>query len=159
MQSIRDFFCFKVDQYKFALPLSQVERVIQAVEIQKVPDAIPLIQGLIDYHGTVIPVLNFRYRLGLGLQEIHVDHYLLLATTTRRQFFIVVNEVLGVSETVEKTFMTETADMDYELGASGIFRRKDGIFFIYDLEKFIKSDDHILLDKLLTEKLEMDEND
>jgi purine-binding chemotaxis protein CheW len=150
---VKDFFCFAVEHYRFALPLNQVVKVIQAVELQYVPDAPDSLLGLVDYHGTILPVMNFRSHIGVSNMEINVNHYLLLAQTVKRKFFLVVDEVLGVSESTEQNVVSGS-DISVDLHAFGIFRRKDGLFFIYDLELFLSSNDHESLDRILNERIE-----
>jgi purine-binding chemotaxis protein CheW len=153
MQLVKDFFCFSVDQYRFALPLNQVIRVIQAVELQQVPDSPSSLLGLVDYHGTILPVMNFRLHIGVNNDEISPDQFMLLAQTTKRKFFLIVDEVHGVSESSEQAVTTGT-ELSVDLSAYGIFRRKDGLFFIFDLELFLSTEDHANLDRILNERME-----
>lgn len=53
---------FRLDERRYALPLSVVERVIRAVEVTPLPKAPPIVLGAIDVQGRVVPVLNVRRR-------------------------------------------------------------------------------------------------
>jgi len=148
MQQFQEVFCFLVDDHRFVLALHQVERVIHAVAIHPVPDSSPIVYGLVDYHGKVVPVLNFRYRSGLDEKPLGVNDFLILAITSKRKFFIIATDVQGIIEIPGQDIIS-SSDLDSGIGASGVFRRDDGIFFIYDLEKFMTSDEGIELDQVI----------
>ncbi|MFQ5632726.1 MAG: chemotaxis protein CheW, partial [bacterium] len=56
---------FTIDDQQFGLPMSQVERIIRAVEVRPVPEAPDYINGVINMQGRVIPVVNLRKRFRL----------------------------------------------------------------------------------------------
>ena len=57
---------FALDEPRYALPLSAVERVVRAVEITPLPNAPAIIQGAINVQGAIIPVVNIRESFSLA---------------------------------------------------------------------------------------------
>lgn len=148
MQIVREIFCFSVDQLKFAIQLNQIDRVIQSVAIQKVPDSSPLLYGLVDYHGQILPVIDVRYRLGLCEKTLSVDDFFILITTIKRIFIIIATEIHGMIEVPEQEILS-IADLVSGIGMTGVLRRADGIYFIYDFETFVTREEDIILEEVI----------
>lgn len=56
----------RVGEHRFALPVGEVEAVHRAVAVAPLPGAPANVIGAVDVHGTIVPVLDLRRRLGLG---------------------------------------------------------------------------------------------
>jgi len=59
---------FRLDQHHFAVPVEQVWRVAALADFTftRVPGAPAFVEGLINLHGRVIPVIDLKKRLGLA---------------------------------------------------------------------------------------------
>ena len=55
---------FTLNDQEHAFPLSIVESVVRSVEVTRVPNAPALMMGLINYRGSIIPVINARSCFG-----------------------------------------------------------------------------------------------
>lgn len=148
IENTRYLFCFAVDEHRFAVNLNRTERVSESVEIQKVPDSHPLMMGIVNYHGQIVPVLDFRWRLGLKAKEVGVNDYFILFSTSVRKFFIVASEVQGVTEEVEHQINTDIL-INPSKALNGVYHTDDGIYYIYDLEQFISGTENILIEDAL----------
>jgi len=144
---------FRLEGQRYALDLSQVERVVPMVAVSPLPKTPAVVAGVINYRGFVVPVLDLRPRFGFPHREFRLTDHLLLARTTRRMLALPVDEVLGVNEVpVEDTFDPSTL----QPGAgyvTGIAALADGLLFIHDLEALLSMDE----ERRLTEA--MDGND
>jgi purine-binding chemotaxis protein CheW len=87
---------FLLAEQRYALPLRMVERVLPMVAVSPLPQAPPMTLGVINLHGTVIPVVDLRRRFGFPQHEYGLAAHLLLARTTRRTLALPVDEVLDV---------------------------------------------------------------
>lgn len=157
MEENKGCFCFGVDRYKFAIPLKFVDRVIMAVEIKPAPDAFPLLNGFINYHGEVIPVLNFRYKTGLGSEEIKADHYLLLINASKRRAFIIIETLEGVCHEEDEIITPE--QLYISMGASGMLKRDGELYYIYDPDLFFSSEEQLWLDAVAEQHLNDHDHD
>ncbi len=157
MEDKRGCFCFGVDRYKFAIPLNCVDRVIRAVEIKPAPDAFPLLHGFINYHGEIVPVLNFRYKTSLGPEEIKAGHYLLLVTAMKMRVFIIIETLEGVCREEEE--IISPGQLQVSMGASGLMKRDGELYYIYDPDLFFSSEEQLLLDALANQYLTDQEHD
>ena len=89
---------FQLNGHYFALPLEDVERVLRMVAITPVPDAHPLVAGMINLHGKVVPVVELRRVLGQPPKDYSVDERLLVVSSKRCKMAIIVDQVLDVLE-------------------------------------------------------------
>jgi chemotaxis signal transduction protein len=55
-----DLIVFSVGSNKYALDIENIQRIIQASELTNIPNAHPLIDGMLSHEEKVIKVLNFR---------------------------------------------------------------------------------------------------
>ena len=87
-----------LDDRRFTLPVTAVERVLPAIAIHALPDAPAAIAGVIDVQGECIPVLDMRRHLRLPAHDIALTDRLLLAATPRRRLAFFVDAVDGVAD-------------------------------------------------------------
>ena len=140
---------FSLDEPRYALYLSAVERVIQAVEIVPLPKAPDIILGVVNFQGKVIPVIDIRKRFRLPFREISLDDQFIIAKTSKRFVILVVDSVSGVYE-LDKYQIVDTAEVfPYTFYLSGITKIDTNIVLINDLEKFLSLDEEQILDEIL----------
>ena len=146
-----EFFCFKIDNQSLAIPLLTVERVLMATEVLEVPESPPVIHGIIDFHGLIIPVINLRHRLKLPLFPIRISDIFIIVETSKRKMALVADSANDVIVHVE-TDLVRAEDVDPGFKSEGMLRRDDGIVLIYDIEKFLSEQEEavvqIAIDKL-----------
>src|SRR5690606_20705674 len=74
----RDLVIFEIENVRYALPSSDVQEVVRAVAVVPLPKAPPVVEGIIDVRGRVVPVLDLRARFGLPPRvPRHTDHLVL----------------------------------------------------------------------------------
>jgi purine-binding chemotaxis protein CheW len=140
---------FSLDEQRYALRLSSVERTVRMVEITLLPMAPEIVLGVIDCHGRVVPVLNIRQRFGLPERTPGIGDQLILARTTRRSVALVVDAVMDVvalpeGELVEPA--TILPELEY---VEGVARLGDGMVFIHDLDAFLSLEEEQALETAL----------
>jgi purine-binding chemotaxis protein CheW len=156
IENSKYLFCFSVDEYRFAVNLVLTERVCESVEIQQVPGSHPLMMGLVNYHGQIIPALDFRWRLGLPLREFGLNDYFILFSTSVRKFFIVANAVQGVTEVIGHQINTDVL-INSSSALTGVYQTDDGLYYIYDLEQFISGTENILIEESMSNAMNLPE--
>ncbi len=142
-------FHFTIENCKFAIPLSTIDRVIRAVAVTIVPNAPPAIYGVIDYYGVLVPVINLRYRFQLPLQPVRIDDVFIIADSTKRKIALVADKAEGVIYT-KAPEMVNSADVEPGFESAGLLRREDGIIVIYDIEKFLSMQEEIEIRRLIS---------
>ena len=140
---------FLLDDWRYALHLTQVARVVQMVEITPLPNAPPGVQGVVNLQGQVIPVFDIRGRFGLRAHEPGLDDHLIVARTTRRTVGLVADEVSDIADK-RAADVAEASAILPRLGTiEGVLKLEDGLILIHDLERFLSLEEEELLDGAL----------
>jgi purine-binding chemotaxis protein CheW len=58
----RELLIFEIGASRFGLPSADVREVLRAVTIVPLPGAPPIVEGLINVRGRIVPVLDIRRR-------------------------------------------------------------------------------------------------
>lgn len=140
---------FTLDAQLYALPLASVQRVVRMVEVTPLPKAPEIVLGVIDVHGSIIPVMSMRRRFGRPEPEASLNGQLIVADTGTRCVALVVTSVTGVIErTVEEVTEAEKIVPGAQY-VEGISKLEDGIVFIPNVDRFLSKKEDQQLDSLL----------
>lgn len=85
-----------LDAQPYALSLGETEQVLLAAALTPIPEAGPLLMGLLNLRGRIIPVLDIRRRLQLPGRALSAADRIVVTRTRRYRVAIVVDEILGV---------------------------------------------------------------
>jgi purine-binding chemotaxis protein CheW len=140
---------FRLGDQRYALPLAAVERIVRAAEVTRLPDAPPIVLGVLDVQGRIFPVLDIRRRFGQPPREINPADQFLIARTAARTVILVVDETEGVidcssDEIVSLARIAPGAEL-----FPGMIRLSDGLILIHDLERFLSADEARELDEAM----------
>ncbi len=142
---------FLLAEQQYALPLPMVERVLPMVAVSPLPQAPPMTLGVINIHGTVVPVLDLRRRFGFPPHEYGLAAHVLLARTTRRTLALPVDAVLGVKEVAALAVTSPDAVVSGRAPVVGIVALADGLLFIHDLDSLLSYDEEQQLTRAIAE--------
>ncbi len=141
---------FVIEGQRYALHLSDVERVLPMVAVSPLPKAPAITLGVINVHGTVVPVVDIRRRFGFPPRDFDVSSHLLVARTRRRSLALPVDQVLGVNEVGPGAVTSPDAVLPGIGHVAGIVALPDGLLFIHDPDVFLALDE----EERLTEALD-----
>jgi len=145
---LNEILTFVVEKQRFAIPLQTVDRVIRAVAITKLTDSPGFIDGVIDYYGEIVVVINLRKRLGYPFQELNLSDRFIIAKTTNRKIALIVDQVEDVI-LPDSQDLYESKDLDVGLKLLSLLRNDQGIILIYDLENLLSKTEEIQLKELI----------
>ena len=138
---------FALDDQRYALHLSAVERIVRAVEMTPLPKAPEIVIGVINVQGRIIPVFNIRRRFHLPEREIELSDQLIIANTARRTVALVVDTVDGVIERLSEEVTPADQVLPRIEYVEGIVKLENGLVLIHDLDKFLSIDEGTKLDE------------
>jgi purine-binding chemotaxis protein CheW len=147
---------FRLDALSYGVRLSSVIRVLRAVEITPLPQAPPIVIGVIDLEGRIIPVVNLRRRFGLPERELELTDQLIVARTTGgktrdgggRILALVVDGVDGVCDLSAQETAAETILPGLE-HLHGVAQTSEGLVLIHDLDTFLSLEEEKALSETL----------
>jgi purine-binding chemotaxis protein CheW len=143
---------FRLDEVRYALPLSAVERVVRAVDVTLLPAAPAIVLGVINVHGRVLPVLNIRRRFLHPDRAIGPADWFLLAHTVRQTVVLVIDQSDGVIQRSQADIVASAEIVRGVEHFPGVVRLDDGLALIYDLERFLSLDEARALDTAMIQE-------
>ncbi len=141
---------FALDEPRYALSLSAVERVVRAVEITPLPNAPAIIQGAINVQGKIIPVVNIRERLRLPARDIKLEDHFIIARTQRRSVALVVDYVSEIREIAGHELESGGQSLPFVEYLRGVVKTEENLILIYDIDTFLSLDEERMLDNALS---------
>jgi len=142
MHRSKQLVVFALDDQKFGLDLSRVERIVRALEITPLPEAPSEILGVINIEGEIVPVVNSRRRLSLPEREIELSDHFIVANGPEKSLALVADKVEPVLEVPEDLVVLSDPAV---LGGScvqGVAKMEEGMSVILDVEKILVSQEH-----------------
>lgn len=146
---------FKVGWEQFAIELLDVKEIIQAKQIRKLPGSLDYVDGIYNYRGEIIHVINLMKKLNLNdsilydskisdIDEHKNDHtkFIIILNFNNIHIGFLVNQIITVAQ----------IDARDVVGLSPIFQTSLGLDYIKCIVK-LKDRPRILLDlnKILAE--------
>ena len=99
MNSVADvprIVTFRVGDDLFAAPIDRVERVLRYEAPRRVPGTAPWVEGVIDYGGRVVPLVDLRRRFGMPAAARGAPTRVIVLSAPDDWLAIVVDAVLDV---------------------------------------------------------------
>lgn len=128
---------FKLDDQRYGLKLSAVERVVRIVEITPLPHAPEIILGLVNIGGRVIPVADIRQRFHLPPWQLKLNDQLILAHTSSRAICLIVDEVDSIHHHPSSDMVNASVILPGIRYVDAVARLPDGLVMIHDLDRFL----------------------
>jgi purine-binding chemotaxis protein CheW len=135
---------FRLDEVSYGVRLSEVVRVVRAVQITPLPKAPSIVMGVVNLEGRIIPVVNIRRRFRLPERDLELTDHLVIARISGsrtpegwdRVLALVVDEVVGVLDPSagEVEAGTILPGLEY---LSGVAKTPQGLVLIHDLDAFL----------------------
>lgn len=138
---------FRLGEDHFAADIFAVERVLRYAPPTGVPDMPPYIEGVMDYQGRVVPVVNLRRRFELAAMPAVAETRILVLNVSGEWIGIVVD---GVTEVVPFDRAALSAPPTLFRGLAreyvkGILRRGERLVIYLDVEHLLSSTERIAL--------------
>jgi purine-binding chemotaxis protein CheW len=140
---------FRLGDDAFAADIFSVERVLRYTVPTPVPNVPPWIEGVIDYQGRVVPVINLRKRFELPAAPIPSDARILVLTVDDEWVAATVDGVLDVS-VLDAARLAPPPTLFRGLAASylrGVVRRGERLVIFLDVPRLFSTDERIVLDR------------
>jgi purine-binding chemotaxis protein CheW len=138
----------RAGELRCALTLDVVTEVLPLVATTPLPNAPAVLEGVIDLHGALVPVLGLRARLGLPRRAPDLEDHIVVCTVAGRPVGIWVDR----AEDVVAVDPRDVAPVDEVAAAdflAGVTRLDDGLVLVYDVRTFLDADELLALDDAL----------
>jgi purine-binding chemotaxis protein CheW len=134
---------FEVGQEEFAIDILAVQEINRMMQITRVPQSPPAVEGVINLRGRIIPVVDLRKRFGMESKAHAAESRIIVVEVAGRVLgFTVdrVNEVLRVDGSIVEPApsLTSGVDADY---VRGVGKLNDRLLILLDLERLFSAAD------------------
>ena len=136
-RTLSQLVAFTLNRQPYALRLASVRQVLRMVEVTPLPKAPEIVLGVVSLHGTVVPVLSIRRRVGLTEGEASLSDQLIVADTASRSVALVVDAVIGVVERSTEEITEAERIVPGAEYVEGIAKLDEGMLFIHNLDRFL----------------------
>lgn len=141
-----DALLFTIDAARYAMPLRDVAEVVPAVKILSLPDAPPIVEGVVNVRGEIVPVLSLRARLGHPPRASSITEYFILVNARHRRV------IVRSDTTPEIVNLPEVATPRHEpveRALAGVLALPNGVAMFQDINRFIAAHEEPSLDAAL----------
>ncbi len=128
---------FTLDDQRYALRLSAVQRVLRAAAVTPVPEAPEIVLGILDLHGEVVAVINLRRRFRLPERELRGSDQLLVARCGALTLALAVDGTEGVIEQADEECIRPERIVTGMGYLDAVTRTEQGLVLIHDLESLL----------------------
>lgn len=147
----RDILLFALGGQRYALWADDVRELLRAVAIVPLPRAPRIIEGVINLHGRIVPVLDLRARFGLTAKEVDPGDHLIIAGVGARLVAIRADRALALLPVaLDPAQLEELRAAGGATYLAGVARLPDGLALIHDLPAFLSAAESAQLDQALT---------
>lgn len=141
---------FTLDERRYALYLSAVDRVVRMVSITPLPEAPDAVLGIINVQGRIVPVFNMRRRFRLTEREIGLADHLIIAHTARRRVALVTDAAGDVLDCPARDVVQARDVLPGADYVEGVAKLEGGLILIHDLDKFLSLNEEKLLERAIS---------
>lgn len=143
---------FTLDGDRYALASDAVYEIIRAVAVARLPKAPPVIEGVINVRGRLVPVLDVRLRFGRPPRPLEPDQHFIVARSGSRVVALRVDRALDLITLDRSAIEAAEPVVPGAEYVTGIARLADGLVVIHDLERFLSLDEARHLELALAER-------
>jgi len=87
---------FRLETQVYALPIEPIQQVIEMVTITPVPQVRTSVEGVINFHGATVPIVNLREHLGMPKIPMKLHTPIIMVIGSGRLVGLIVDEVVAV---------------------------------------------------------------
>ncbi|MDX2052275.1 MAG: chemotaxis protein CheW [Polyangiaceae bacterium] len=134
----RSLVGFALGDVEYAVPISSVREIVNALPTTPVPNAPDVILGVADHRGDVVPVVDLRARLGMPKLASALRTKWILVDVQGRTVGLAVDRVTEVFGTEGGVLRPapEFGPGDEVRGISGVAAHGGKLIFVLDLDSF-----------------------
>ncbi len=128
---------FTLHQQQFAFELDVVDRIVLAVQATCVPNAPNFILGVINVHGTVIPLVNLRLLLGLPMKELEIQDQFIVCHVGDKRVALWVDEVKQVRKVAKEALISRSAIAADMKAVEYVLKENGQMTCVFDVKQLI----------------------
>lgn len=140
---------FRLGDDLFAADIYSVERVLRYQPPTPIPNVPDWVDGVIEYRGRIIPVIDLRLRFGLARIEPRPESRILVFAVGNEWIGAIVDAVLEVASPTSEQ-LAPPPPLFRGLSAvflRGVVRRDDRLIVFLEVTKLLTTDERLVLER------------
>jgi len=127
------YLTFITENQLFAIPIYDVVQIVGMQKITDMPDSPNYVKGIINLRGSIIPVIDFRLRLGKQENEYNERTCIIVTNIDIQEIGLVVDEVDSVLN-IEDEYISKPPQMNDTSNSyiTGIAKLANKVILILD---------------------------
>jgi purine-binding chemotaxis protein CheW len=146
---------FRMGSVSYGLFATDVQEILPAATIVPLPEAPPIVEGIVDVHGTVVPVLDLRARLRLAPKPLAPSDHLILVRTNGRVVALRADRAEALAEIAPGSIEAVDRAVPGVGLVAGVARLPDGMLLIHDPTRFLSEAEAMSLEEALSARVGM----
>lgn len=137
MTYISQFVGFKLGSEGYALDIMAIEEILRKTEITPIPKAPDFIEGIINIRGRVIPVVDLKKKLNLGIVNDSQSTRIIITNINNKKIGFLVDEVEEVLR-IENDLIEDAPALAVNIDSNyirGVAKTNKGMIIILDITK------------------------
>ncbi len=136
------YVSFTIAASRCCVSVEQVMQIIRPEDLHDVPRTPAFVEGAINLHGEIIPVIDLKKRLGLPARSHDGDprkRRVIIVRFGQRFYGLDVDEVREIVEVEQSDLQEDTAGLLGERAqfVSAVAHREEDVFLVLDLGKIL----------------------
>lgn len=146
-QNVKTYLSFRLGIEVFAINVLKVINILEMCQITKIPKAPEFMKGVINFRGTVLPVIDLRTKFGLPRENETIDTSIIVLSIDEKGETILVGTLVdAVKEVLElkidEITASPTIGTKYNSGfIEGMWRTGEKFIMILDIDKVFSTEE------------------
>jgi purine-binding chemotaxis protein CheW len=145
---------FSVAGERYGVRAADVEEVLPAMSMARVPGVAPIIEGVVNLRGRAIPVLDMRARFGAERRPMEASDHLIVTRAGKRVVALRADHALELVPVREEDIVAASEVSLGALQVVGVAKLPDGVVIIHDPAAFLSQAEAARLDEALERAVE-----
>ncbi len=138
---MEDVLSFKIVDQEYALPIENIESVVDKTDVTPVPNSKYFVVGLINLRGRIVPVIELTKIVGIEVPEDHIYQNILVLKINEEEIGMYVDEVENVlSIDPEKLEKFQSKESVYSDKVKGVIKIENRLIVYLDLESILEAE-------------------
>jgi len=146
-----EILIFEVGEHRYGLPADSIQEIVRAVAIVSLSRGLAGVEGVVNFRGRVVPVLDLRRWLGLAVKAVEPSDHLIFARFQTSLLAIRVDRVIELLALNTTTVRAGGDDPEDGRGFNRVADLGGCLVPIIDLQDLFEAGDRDSLGSLLDE--------
>ncbi|MBN2381630.1 chemotaxis protein CheW [bacterium] len=140
---------FQIDAHFFCFIIDDIREIIRITAITEVPNAPEILEGVFNFRGELISLIDFRYILELEPKEYELDYNIIIFKVDHFQAGIIVDKVIEISQVQPEQIEPPVETPIQKSFVQGMVKKDEHIIMILNPRLLLSTKEQIEVNQIL----------